>query len=92
MLYRSPVSIASISETLAKLYHQDIQPNITRQFRKGDVRHCFADNSKIRKMLGWSPSISFEDGMKDLIRWAETAEAVDMVDQAYQEMKAKGLV
>lgn len=87
-----PLAIKSIAQTLAKLYGKNIEPEITNQYRKGDVRHCYADTSKIKDILGWSPKVSFEEGMQELISWAETAESVDMVDKAVQEMKAKGLV
>ncbi len=87
-----PKTILSIAKTLAKLYGKDIAPNVTYQYRKGDVRHCYADISKIKKDIGWQPEISFEKGMQDLIKWAEEAQAIDLVDKAYAEMKEKGLV
>lgn len=87
-----PLTIRSIAETLAKLYGKDIKPDITNKFRKGDVRHCYADISNIKKSIGWEPKVSFEDGMRELIEWSKTAEAVDKFEEAVAELKEKGLV
>lgn len=88
----TPTTIKNIAETLARLYKKDIQPSVTNKFRKGDVRHCFADISKIRKLLDYSPKVSFEQGMKELISWSETQRSVDKVEQATQELMDKGLM
>ena len=70
----------------------DIKPEITNQYRKGDVRHCYADITKIKSKLGYSPKVDFEQGMKELIAWAKEAEAVDNFDKATKELKEKGLI
>jgi dTDP-L-rhamnose 4-epimerase len=87
-----PVTIISIAETLAKLYGKNIKPNITNKFRKGDVRHCFADISKIKKMLGFAPMVNFEEGMKELIEWSSNIEAIDKFDDASDELRRHGLI
>src|SRR5262249_17513457 len=35
--------------------------------RKGDAEVTLADISRIRSEIGWSPAVSFEDGLNDLI-------------------------
>lgn len=35
--------------------------------RVGDVRHSLADNSKARRVLGFAPSVSFEEGLRRTI-------------------------
>ncbi|MGQ9631408.1 MAG: GDP-mannose 4,6-dehydratase [bacterium] len=87
-----PLTIKFIAEVLAKLYGKDINPCITNKFRKGDVRHCYADITKIRKSLGFTPKISFEEGMRELIEWARVAESEDRFEEASQILKMKGLV
>lgn len=87
-----PLTIKSIAETLAKLYGKDIKPEITNKFRKGDVRHCYADISSIKNVLNWEPKVSFEDGMRELIEWSRNAESVDRFEEAVAELKEKGLV
>lgn len=87
-----PLSIRQVAETIAKLYGSDIKPEITNKFRKGDVRHCFADISKIKSRLGFKPSVSFEEGMKEIIEWSQGVKAEDKFEQAAQELKKKGLI
>ena len=85
-------SIKSIAETLARLCHAGIAPEITEKFRKGDVRHCFSDISKIKDKLGFKPAISFEEGMKELIEWSDKEPSTDKFEQAYEELKEKRLI
>ncbi len=88
-----PLTIKSIAETLAKLYgREDIQPEVLNKFRKGDVRHCYADTTAAREILGFEAKTTFEDGMKDLIEWAKEAEADDRFETAAGELKEKGLI
>ncbi|MBP7791993.1 MAG: SDR family NAD(P)-dependent oxidoreductase [Candidatus Goldbacteria bacterium] len=44
---------------------------IYKEERPGDQKHMQADVSKAKKLLGWKPKISFEDGMGDTISWAK---------------------
>ena len=88
----TPLSIKGVAEVLAELFEKDIQPEITGKFRKGDVRHCYADMTKAKELLGWEAKVSFADGMRQLAEWGKEEESVDSVDQAIEEMKAKGLV
>lgn len=37
--------------------------------RPGEIWRMFADNQKARKLLGWSPQVSHEDGLKRTIEW-----------------------
>ncbi|MFH1182149.1 MAG: SDR family NAD(P)-dependent oxidoreductase [Candidatus Woesearchaeota archaeon] len=87
-----PTTIKGVAEVLAKLYGKGIKPMVNGKFRKGDVRHCYADLSKIRSRLGFEPKVSFEEGMRELAEWSEKEKAVDMVEKANSELKQKGLV
>lgn len=40
-----------------------------RPGRKGDVRHTHADISKARRILGYKPSVNFEEGLKRTVDW-----------------------
>jgi len=86
------ISILEVEETLTELYSIDVKPKIVNKFRAGDIRHCFADTSKIKQKLGFKLEHSFEEGMRELVVWGEKVEADDGFEQAYEELKAKGLV
>jgi len=85
-------SIRDIAETLARLCQVDIGPEITEKYRRGDVRHCFADISRVRDTLGFRPAISFEAGIKELIEWSYKEPSMDKFDQAHRELKERGLI
>jgi dTDP-L-rhamnose 4-epimerase len=87
----NPITIKYLAEYLAKLYGVKIKPEIRYQFRKGDVRHCYADITKIKSKLGFTPKVKVEDGLKELVEWSRGVKAVDRYDQAEKELKAKGL-
>jgi dTDP-L-rhamnose 4-epimerase len=87
-----PTSILDIAQTLATLYNKDIRPNIAGKYRAGDIRHCFADISKIKDKLGFQPKVSFKDGMEELVAWGAKEDAVDGFEEAYGELLKRGLV
>jgi dTDP-L-rhamnose 4-epimerase len=87
-----PISIVEIANLLIKLLGKDLKPEITYKFRKGDVRHCYADISKIKEKTGFEPETTLEEGLKKLIEWAKERKAVDKFKKAHQELKKKGLV
>ena len=64
---------------------------INQDFRKNDIRHCFADITKAKALLGWEPRVSLEQGLKELIDWSEGEKAEDKFSQAQKELKQKGL-
>ena len=68
-----------------------IQPEITQQFRAGDIRHCVADVTKSESVLGFKPQISIEDGVQDLIAWARHQTSVGVSEDAFAELEMRGL-
>lgn len=77
-----------ISQELGKDY---ILPLVNGKYRVGDIRHCFADISKAKARLGYEPKVSLEQGFRELAGWLEGQIAVDMVDQATEELERHGL-
>jgi dTDP-L-rhamnose 4-epimerase len=75
----------------AALGEQGIEPEITGKYRMGDVRHCFADISLARRVLGYQPQVSFENGLRELCAWLEGQVADDRVAQMRAELEARGL-
>lgn len=86
------VTIREIAETLINLCHKDLEPTVLDKYRSGDIRHCYADISKIRTRLGYIPKVSLEDGMQELVSWSMTATAQDNTQRAQEELLRRGLV
>jgi dTDP-L-rhamnose 4-epimerase len=85
------VSVCEIAEQLADVLDKQIEPQVSGKARVGDIRHCFADISRARELLGFEPRVSLEDGMRELAGWLEGQAAVDRVDDASAELAARGL-
>jgi dTDP-L-rhamnose 4-epimerase len=86
------ISIAEVAEAMADaLGIDDLPPEITGSFRAGDIRHCFADISLARELLGYEPRVSLEQGMAELVQWMQGQTAVDRVDTAVAELAERGL-
>ena len=86
-------SIGDCARTLACLMgHDDIVPEITFKFRSGDIRHCTADITKARQILGYEPEMTWEAGLSELIEWARSVPSMDGFDRAQNELKAHGLI
>jgi dTDP-L-rhamnose 4-epimerase len=85
-------TVCEIAERVAEVVgKKHLRPEITGKYRVGDIRHCFADISKARSMLGYSPRVTLEDGLAELAAWLEGQAAVDRVAQASAELSARGL-
>ncbi len=80
-------SIFEIAEILIKLHNSNVEPQITEEFRAGDIRHAFGDVSKIKKELGFTAKTSLEEGFKKMIEWSQTQTAVDRFEEAEKERK-----
>ena len=44
-------------------------------FQKGDMPMTYANISKAKKLLGYSPKTDFEDGIKKFFEWFEKKES-----------------
>ena len=77
-----------LSEILNKEY---IAPEISGKYRVGDIRHCFADISKTKAILGYEPKVSLSEGLIELAEWLEGQTAEDKVTEARNELAARGL-
>lgn len=88
----TPVSVGEVATTLAARMGLDIEPEIVGRYRAGDIRHCWADVTKARSLLGFEPSVSFGDGVSGLVKWVEEQErADDRLDEANALLVARGL-
>jgi len=86
------VTVREIAERLAQVTgREDVKAEVTGKYRVGDIRHCFADISSAREVLGYEPQIALDDGMSELAEWLEGQTAEDRVESAHGELAARGL-
>ena len=87
----SSVTVLELAERLAAVMGLDIRPEPTGRYRVGDIRHCFADISLARELLGYEPRVELEHGVAELVEWLAGQPAVDRVDAAAEELSSRGL-
>ena len=64
----SPISLKQMIETIGKALNKE--PKIKQlPMQPGDVNRTFADISKAKRMLGYEPKISFEEGIQNFVEW-----------------------
>jgi dTDP-L-rhamnose 4-epimerase len=68
------------------------EPKATGSYRVGDIRHNFADISRL-KAAGIKPEISLEAGLERFCSWVATQPiGDDLLDKANGELKSRKLM
>jgi dTDP-L-rhamnose 4-epimerase len=86
------ITIREVAATLARVLGVDVEPQLTGRYRVGDIRHCYADVSLAREVLGYEPRVEFAAGMQELVDWLREQERPeDRVEDHAAELAARGL-
>jgi dTDP-L-rhamnose 4-epimerase len=89
----SPITVTEMAGTLARMLGKTIAPEVVGKYRVGDVRHCFADISKIRRTFGFKPQRTFDEGMQELISWVAGADVpIDRSQASLAELERQKLL
>jgi dTDP-L-rhamnose 4-epimerase len=85
-------TVREIAERVAAvLGREDLPPEVTGKYRVGDIRHCFSDISHARRVLGYAPRVTLDEGLAELAQWLEGQVAHDRVDAARDDLAVRGL-
>jgi dTDP-L-rhamnose 4-epimerase len=86
-------TILSVARDLARVMGKPaIAPEITGKYRAGDIRHCFADIEKSRRLLNFEPQVAFDEGLDELAAYLADQIAEDRAEKATEELQKRGLV
>ncbi|MEY2701457.1 MAG: hypothetical protein RLY43_77 [Bacteroidota bacterium] len=87
-----PTDVVKVAKGLISNYGIEVPIIISGNYRLGDIRHNYADITKIKSMLGFYPKFSFEQGLKKFTNWVNTQVVQqDNYSRSIEEMKTKGL-
>jgi len=85
-------NVLEVATLLKEKYQSETDIVISGNYRLGDIRHNFADLTKIHEKLGFTPKVSFEEGISKFVEWVNQQEVVeDNYQKSIEEMKKKGL-
>ena len=86
------VDVITVARALIENYGTTNEINISGNYRLGDIRHNYADLTKIKKVLNFKPEYSFKKGIQKFANWVSTQEVqISKYEASISEMKAKGL-
>ncbi len=89
----TPTTVLDVVRLLCSYYDKAVPVHITGNFRIGDIRHNFADISRARSILGYEPTVSFEEGLRKFTDWVKCQKVVSTsYESSILEMKSKGLM
>jgi dTDP-L-rhamnose 4-epimerase len=84
--------VLTVANTLIDKYKIPVDVKVTGNYRLGDIRDNYADLSKIKNMLGFTPKVLFDEGISNFVKWVNNQEVqVDNYDESIAIMKSKGL-
>ncbi|WP_367757306.1 NAD-dependent epimerase/dehydratase family protein [Flavobacterium sp. WC2430] len=88
-----PIDVLEVANSLIKAYAITVSVTVTGRFRIGDIRHNYADLTKIKERLGFEPKVYFNEGIKKFSSWVLEQEIQeDKLSLSLEEMKSKGLL
>ncbi|PTE19407.1 nucleoside-diphosphate-sugar epimerase, partial [Cereibacter changlensis JA139] len=86
-------TIAAVAQLLAEAMNlPELAPEILGKARSGDIRNCFADIDKARRLLGFEPAFRLEDSLEEFVTWVGSMAVVDRGADMRRQLEERGLV
>jgi len=89
----SPTSINEIADMLIGLYGSTVKGQVSGKYRKGDIRHCYADIKRAKSFLGFEASYTLREGLGALVPWAKEHDwgAADIFEKSLKDLEERSL-
>ena len=84
-------TVREVADMMGAVLGRGGEPEVCGKYRVGDIRHCFADISLARQVLGYRPRVRLQDGLGELAEWLRHQTAFDRVADASRELASRGL-
>lgn len=86
-------SVRAVAKGLSAALDRPLNIAITGDYRIGDIRHNWADISRLQTILGLQPRVGLSEGLKRFAAWVEEQPLPeDRLDHANEELKARNLM
>lgn len=84
--------VLTIAKTLISKYGIEVPLTVSENYRLGDIRHNYADLTKIKELLNFNPKWNFDAGITEFVKWVNQQNVhEDKYEQSIREMRVKGL-
>lgn len=84
--------VLTVANTLKNSYNSNVKIKVSGNYRLGDIRHNYADITKIKERLNFEPKYDFATGIDNFINWVNKQKVLeDKYEESIKEMKSKGL-
>lgn len=86
-------SVLEVANAITDFFGNDTRVEVTGAFREGDIRHNFADLTKIEAAIGFTPRWRFREGLARFLDWAaEQDSRAGGYESSLYEMRERGLL
>jgi dTDP-L-rhamnose 4-epimerase len=86
-------TILEVANLLIDKLESPLKSIVIGKYREGDIRHCYADLSKIETKLGYRPDKSLEEGISEFVHWVKQQNNIlDLSDKASNELASRKLL
>jgi len=86
-------NVIEVAEALQDLFEKKVPTQVTGNYRKGDIRHNFADMRLIKEDLNYEAKIDFKTGLKNFSEWVSSQTIEEsQYEKSIEEMKSKGIM
>jgi CDP-glucose 4,6-dehydratase len=65
------VTVLELVEKILEQMDSDLEPDVRNETRN-EIRHQYLSASKAKKVLGWEPLFTLEEGLRRTIKWYES--------------------
>ena len=86
------IEIAELAARIAESLGSSLAPELTGEFRAGDIRHCFADTTLARELLAFEADVRLDEGLAELAAWVARQLPGDAGEEALADLRSRGLV
>jgi dTDP-L-rhamnose 4-epimerase len=88
-----PITIKTVVSELLACFEKNIPVHITGNYRLGDIRHNYADISKIKELLGYKPKVDFKTGVVKFVDWVKKQNhSPEYYQRSLDELKKRNLL
>ncbi|EIJ36866.1 NAD-dependent epimerase/dehydratase family protein [Thiothrix nivea] len=89
----SKTSVTEIAGHLSDALDGERNLQVTAEYRLGDIRHNYADITRLQTVLGYVPQVGLAEGVQRFADWARQQPLPqDLLDKANAELRARKLM